>query len=188
MKVRVNLATKPLETHRRFFLGAWIVGLLAGLLFLALGAHVFQVLKANREYRIEAAQVERKMADLQRERKELEQFFNRPENAKLHDRAVYVNGLIDARSFNWTQMFMEMEKLLPGGVHLISVDPKLTGGRVELKMVVGATNEEAKLKFLHALETSKELTHVELLSERAPAANESGDISVMELTAWYSRA
>ena len=187
MRVRLNLATKPLETHRRFFLGTWIAGLGASLLFLALGAHVFRVLKANREYRIQAAQVERKMADLQRERKELEQFFNRPENAKLHDRAVYVNGLIDARSFNWTQMFMDVEKTLPGGVHLVSVDPKLTGDHVELKMVVGATNEEAKLKFLHALETSKELTHVELSSERAPSGNESGDISVMELTAWYSR-
>jgi len=180
MRVRLNLATNPLETHRRFYLGASVVGLVAGALFIVLGVHF-------RQSRVEAAQVERQIGDLQRERRELEQFFKRPENDKLHDRAMYVNTLIDDRSFDWTQMFMDLERLMPAGARIVSLDPKLAGDHVELKMVIAATSEEAKLKFLQTLETSKELSHVELRSDHAPSSNESADKSVMEFLAWYSR-
>jgi len=187
MRVRLNLATNPLETHRRFYLGASMVGLVAGALFIVLGVHFLQLLQANRQSRVEAAQVERQIGDLQRERRELEQFFKRPENDKLHDRAMYVNSLIDDRSFDWTQMFMDLERLMPAGARIVSLDPKLAGDHVELKMVIAATSEEAKLKLLQALETSKELSHVELRSDHGPSSNESADKSVMEFLAWYSR-
>jgi len=45
MRVRLNLATKAQETHRRFMVGAGLVGLIAGILFLALGWHVYAVRK-----------------------------------------------------------------------------------------------------------------------------------------------
>src|SRR6266705_889911 len=157
MRVRLNLATIPLETHRRFYLGASMVGLVAGALFIVLGVHFLQLLQANRQSRVEAAQVERQIGDLQRERRELEQFFK------------------------------DLERLMPAGARLVSLDPKLAGDHVELKMVIAATSEEAKLKFLQALETSKELSHVELRSDHGPSSNESADKSVMEFLAWYSR-
>jgi len=46
MKVRLNLATKPLETHRRF-LWCWLTAVVAGLLFLALGWHVHSRAKST---------------------------------------------------------------------------------------------------------------------------------------------
>lgn len=187
MRVRLNLATKPLESHRRFLFGAGMLGSVAGLLFLILGAHVYQVRKAERGYRAKLAQIDQEMTRLQAERKELEQFFKRSENAKLHERAAYLNTLIDARSFNWTQMFMDLERLLPGGVHVLSIVPKLEGDHAEVKLVVGATSDEAKLKFLRALETSNKLTHVQVQAERVPSSTESSDRTVLELTAWYSR-
>src|SRR5437899_8280657 len=127
MRVRLNLATNPLETHRRFYLGASVVGLVAGALFIVLGVHFFQLLKANRQSRVEAAQVERQIGDLQRERRELEQFFKRPENDKLHDRAMYVNSLIDDRSFDWTQMFWDLRGWLPAGPRLAGLYLNLPG-------------------------------------------------------------
>lgn len=188
MRVRLNLATKPLESHRRFLLGSGVLGILAGIVFLVLGAHAYQARKAEQEYRAKLAQIEREMVSLQAERKDLELFFKRPENAKLHDRAAFLNTIIDARGFNWTQMFVDLEHLLPGGVHVVSIVPKLVGDHVEVKLVVGATSDDAKLKFLRALENSKELTHVKVEAERVPSGNESSDQAVMELTAWYSRA
>ena len=187
MRLRLNLATKPLVTHRRFLLGAGVLGGLAGLLFLVLGVHVYQVRKADREFRARIAQVNWDTANLRGERAKLEEFFSQVENAKLNDRATYLNSLIDARSFNWTQMFMDLERVLPGGVHVVSIVPKLSGDHVEVKLTVGATSDEAKLKFLRAVETSKELTHVELLSEHTPTGNESGDQALLELNVWYSR-
>ncbi|MBZ5700557.1 MAG: hypothetical protein LAN84_01775 [Acidobacteriia bacterium] len=187
MKVRLNLATKPLETHRRFLAGAGFLGAVAGIAFLLLGGHVYQERRAEQALRAKTAEIERQIEVLRRERQELEEFFNRPENAQLHDRAVYLNTLLDARSFNWTQMFMDLEQLLPGGVRVVSIAPKLENNRVEVRLVVGAASDEAKLKFLRALEGSKLFSNVQLLSEHAPPGSEGGDQSVLELTATYTR-
>ena len=187
MKIRVNLATRALETHRRFLAASGLVATLAGLALLILSWQVYGRRKADQEFRKQMDQVQRRMADLQRQRQELEQFFSRPENKNLHDRSVYLNSLIDQRSFNWTQMFMDLERLLPGGVRVVSISPKLEKGRVSVKLLIGATSDDSKLKFLKALESSKEFGGIAVLGERTPNRGESGDVALVELTAWYLR-
>jgi type IV pilus assembly protein PilN len=129
------------------------------------------------------------MAQLESKRKDLEIYFGQKEIASLHDRAAFLNSIIDARSFNWTQMFMDLERILPGGVRVISIEPKQAGGRVEVKLTVGATSDDAKLKFLHALEESKQFKGIELQHEGPPnqANNQSGDQKIIQLTTVYSR-
>jgi hypothetical protein len=58
---------------------------------------------------------------------------------------------------------------------------------VLVKLTVGASSDEAKLKFLRALEGSKEFNDIQLLSEHVPSGIEAGDQTVLELTAWYTR-
>ncbi len=65
-------------------------------------------------------------------------------------------------------MFMDLERILPGGVRVISIEPKQVQGRVQVKLSVGTSSDEAKLKFLRALEDSKEFTDIELQNEHAP--------------------
>ena len=43
MRVRLNLATKAQETHRRFMVVAGLVGVVAGIVFLAMGWHVYSI-------------------------------------------------------------------------------------------------------------------------------------------------
>ncbi len=185
MQTRLNLATRPLETHRRFLAATGLLGGVAGLAFLVLGWNVLEVRRTNGETRTKLAEVMRQRNQLRAEREELVRFFRQPENASLHDRAEYLNSLIDARSFDWTQMFMDLEKVLPGGVRVIRIAPHLEGGRVIVKLQVGAAGDEAKLRFLHALEISREFSGVQLLSERAAGGSESGDQTVVELTVFY---
>lgn len=176
-----------METHRRFLAATGLLGGVAGLAFLILGWQALGVRRTNEETRTRLAEVMRQRDQLRAEREELIRFFRQPENASLHDRAEYLNSLIDARSFDWTQMFMDLEKVLPGGVRVIKIAPHLEGGRVNVKLVVGAAGDEDKLRFLHALEVSREFTGVQLLSERAPGASESGDHRVFELTVFYQK-
>ena len=154
MKVRLNLSTKPLQTHRRFLAGAGIVGAIAGLFFIGIGLHVYAVRRGDEIFRERVTKVRSEMVGLEQQRRDLEQFFNRPENAKLHDRSAFLNTLIDEQSLNWTQMFMDLEKILPAGVRVVSIQPRHEKGVVEIKLTVGAANDEAKLNFLHALEQS----------------------------------
>ena len=51
MNVRLNLATKPLESHRRFLAGAGVLAVLGGIVFLLLGWHVYSNLRAQEAVR-----------------------------------------------------------------------------------------------------------------------------------------
>jgi type IV pilus assembly protein PilN len=188
MRVRLNLATKPLETHRRFIAGSGLLGVVAAIVFLTLGWHVYLARKANAEMRAKSAKILEQVAELEQQRASLEQFFNLDVNRNLHDRAAYINSLIDARSFNWTLMFMDLEKVLPAGVRVVSIEPKQDKGRIEVKFIIGATSDEAKLKFLKALEDSKTFTHIELVATHRPTAGTSADQIVVELNAEYLRS
>ncbi len=190
MKVRLNLATKVLDTHRRFLAGAGLTVILAGLAFLGLGWHVYSVRKIDAELRARTERTRQQMAKLEAQRKDLERYFNQKEIASLHDRAAFINTILDARSFNWTRMFMDLERILPGGVRVISIEPKQVAGHVELKLTVGATNDEAELKFEHALEQSEEFTEVQIQNVHSPTSigNQSDDQKVVQLTTVYSRS
>jgi hypothetical protein len=187
MRVRLNLATKPLETHRKFIAGSTVVGVVAAIVFLSLGWHVYLARKANAEMRAKSEKILQQVAELERQRTALERFFALDENAKLHDRAAFINSLIDARSFNWTLMFMDLEKVLPAGVRVINIEPKQEKGRIEVKLTIGATSDDAKLRLIKALEDSKTFTHIELISSQHPISGTGADQIVVELKAEYLR-
>src|SRR5713101_1988217 len=136
MRVRLNLATKPLETHRRFLVFSGAAGVAAGIVFLLLGWHVYSVRKAEAALRTQTEKNQKEIDALVAERNSLDQFFSLQENARLHDRAAYLNTIIDSRSFNWTRMFMDLEKVLPGGVRVFSIEPKQSGAQVSVKLTV----------------------------------------------------
>ena len=189
MKVRLNLATKALETHRRFLAGAGLTAFVAGLIFLGMGWHVYSVRKINAEFRMRTEKTRQEMARLEAQRKELERYFAQKDVASLQDRAAYLNSIIDASSFDWTKMFMDLERILPAGVRVISIEPKQFRGHVEVKMGVGATSDEAWLKFERALEESRQFREVQVQNVHVPGqtGNLTGDLKVVQLTAVYSR-
>ena len=190
MRVRLNLATKALETHRRFMAGSSLVAAVAGIVFVWLGWHVYTIRKGNAELRERTTEISQKMERLEMQRAELEQYFAQKDIASLHERASFLNSIIDARSFNWTRMFMDLEHVLPGGVHVVSIEPKQIDGRVQLKLTVGASSDDAEIKFLHALEDSNEFSEVRVVSDHRPSSSStpSVDVKVVELTTVYSRS
>jgi Tfp pilus assembly protein PilN len=188
MIVRFNLATEPLETHRKFWVLFWALGTVTALLFMSLTYHIYHVRKMDAAYRSQGAKLDREIERLSGQRRELDAFFSLRENAELHDRAAFVNSIIDARSFNWTRMFVDLEKVLPGGVRVLNIEPSQVNGQAALKLTVGAVSEEAKMEFLEALERSAAFSHLQLTAVRAPNQEGTGDKVVLELTVIYSRA
>ena len=191
MNVRLNLATNPLQTHRKFLAVSGIVGALAGIVFQLLAAHVYSVRKSNEALRVRADRVRQEGAGLMRQRDELENFFKEEQNARLNERSTFLNSLIDEQSLNWTQMFMDLEKILPTGVRLVSIEPAHEKGQVLVKLQVGAISDEAKLKFVRALESSPAFTEVNEIKETTaePQAG-TGDLDrvQIQLTVVYVRS
>ncbi len=185
MKIRLNLATSPLENNRQFVLAAVLIGVLGLVLLAWLGRETYRDWRESRDLRAERAELESKLSALQQRRRELEQFFQRPETRRVTEKASYLNSLIERRSFSWTQLFMDLERLLPAGVRVISIAPQLVEGRVEVKLVIGATSDEAKLKFLQTLDASGEFARYHLRSETRPTQARGTDQVQVELVAWY---
>jgi Tfp pilus assembly protein PilN len=186
MRVRLNLATAPARTQRRFVVGTGVLGALAFVALLSLSWHTYEAWQRDRAHREKMALVQTQLAQLQNQRRALEDFFALPETRQVRDRAEFLNGLIAQRSFPWTKIFMDLEHILPEGVHVISISPRMIAGRVEVKIVVGALSDETKLKFLRALEDAKEFSRIQLMSEIHPAAQAGDQDRVrLELVAWY---
>jgi len=185
MYVRLNLATNPLLSHRRFLAGSALLGVLGFLLFLGLGWRAYALRKAEENLRARESKIEKETATVERQRDDLQRYFAEQEAAGFQDHAKFVVGVLQARSINWTQMFMDLERILPPGVRVVRIEPKLDKGIVTVRFVVGATSEGAKLKLLKSFENSTAFSHVALQSERA-ATQPGADPLTIEFVAEYS--
>jgi Tfp pilus assembly protein PilN len=187
MNIGLNLATKPLVSHRRFLVGSALLGLFGSVLFVYLSWHFYTLRKADEDFRARVGKLQTEMEREQQQRVELERFFGRQENRNLQARAKFVGNVIEARSFNWTKMFMDLERTLPPGVHVLKIEPTLDNGSVAVKFVVAGSSEESKVKTLQAFEDSKSFTQVELTGEAIPKEGEkTTDVFLVQFSAIYT--
>jgi type IV pilus assembly protein PilN len=186
MKVRLNLSTSPLESNRRFALVASVIGTIAVVALLVLSYRTYSVWQSDKVLRARQDALEIQIARLEQQRQGLSEFFENPATVQRRQRAAYLNSLIQQRAFPWIKIFMDLERILPEGVRVVSIEPKLSADTVQLTFLVGAMSDESKLKFLKALESSPEFSHIELLSESRPARTDQLDRVVLSLQAQYS--
>jgi Tfp pilus assembly protein PilN len=185
MKIRLNLATAPSPNQRRFLVGTGLLGTLGVVGLVLLSWQTYTGWHRDRDHRARMAQLNAQMAQLAVERRALEEFFVQSGTLQVRDRAAFLNALIEQRSFPWTKIFMDLEHLLPEGVHVVSIAPRMVGERVEVKLVVGAASDESKLQFLRALEGAREFSRIQLLSEVHPTGAADVDKVRLELITWY---
>ena len=187
MYLRLNLATKPLVSHRPFLAGAAIAALVGAILFAILGWRYYTLRQADADLRARTQQVQSEMARLEAQRAQLDRYFAQPESVGLQDQVKFTAAVMEGSSFNWTRLFMDLEHTLPPGVRVLRIEPRLDRGGAEIKFVIGAANEEAKLKLLKALEDSKSFSGLKLTDEHAGTASQPGaDPLTVEFTALYS--
>ena len=96
MYVRLNLATNPLLSHRRFLAGSAALGVLGVLLFLGLGWRAYNLRKAEEDLRGRSNKIQKDMAMVEGERKQLEHYFAQQEAAGFQDHAKFVVGVLQA--------------------------------------------------------------------------------------------
>ena len=185
MRIGLNLGTNPLENHRRFLVTAGAIALVGVVLLVVLGAHNYREWRVNRELREEVSTLQTEIRNLRAERTELERHFADPATALLLDRASFLNGLIVQRGFQWTQIFMDLERLLPTGVRVVNIAPRMEDGRVELKLVVGAVSDDDKNKFLQRLNESEAFRGYRVLNESRPKNPGELDRVMLELVTHY---
>jgi len=131
MKINVNLASRPYQDEGQFY-RQW--GTALGLVILFTGLMLLLSVQHYRNSRVEwasARQAQAKLAELQREQAQAQQILARPENRGTRDRSQFLNSAILRKSFSWTRLMEDMERVMPAGVRVTSIAVR---GRSEVMM------------------------------------------------------
>jgi type IV pilus assembly protein PilN len=166
MRLDINLATRPYEDAREFWsrwgLGVGLLGLLT--LFL-LGLTVNDWIKAGRD-RHDIAQLQAQIAERDNERAKAQAFLDLTVNRSTRDQSQFLNGLIQRKSFSWTRVFEDLERVVPPNLHVVSLRPELNEqNQVELSMKVACENRSAAVELVHRMEGSKHFQGAQLVQE-----------------------
>jgi hypothetical protein len=166
MKLRLNLSTAPQENRRPFVAGAVAVGVIAVIALVVLSQAAYDSWRSNRTVHSQIAALQDQITRSAAAQAALAAYFQTPNAQKVLDRAGFLNSLIGARSFPWTDIFTALEGTLPAGVRVVKIEPKLVNGRAELSLTIAAVNDEQGIKFLEAMEKSKVFSDVQVESQK----------------------
>lgn len=186
MKLRLNLSTSPRENHRPFLAATAAIGVVAFFALAILSRAALRSWRSNREMRTEVARLEREIRQQRQSQQALENYFRSPQAQQTLERSAFLNSLIDQRAFPWTKVFMDLERILPPGVRVVSIAPKLENGRALIELTVGAATDEGKIKFLDALEKSSVFSGIQVKDVKQEERAGGSDKIVLDLRAWYA--
>ena len=176
MRIDINLATQPYEDSRRFWT-YWGTGLgLLGLTtILLLFIAVSRFINASHE-RKEIAEMEAIIAKFDAEKATAEAVLNQPQNRVTRDRSRFLNALFTRKSFSWTRLFEDLERVMPAHLHVVSINPDLSKeNNIELKLVVGGDNSDQARDLVRKMEGSRRFKQTEILSEKTNDKNEGNE-------------
>src|ERR1700682_659678 len=188
MRLNINLASQKYEDARAFY-ARW--GTALGLLLvitivlaaLAWSSHSRSVQASQR-----IAELQKKIADLDREKTAAEATLNLPENHDVREESRFWNERILQRSFSWTQLFTDLERVMPNRAYVMSVSPApALDKRIRLKIVVAAETHDNANDLVKRMEQSTRFRATGIVAESSQSASKGGPAVVQfEIEALYT--
>ncbi|MGD0990034.1 MAG: hypothetical protein ABR874_19650 [Candidatus Sulfotelmatobacter sp.] len=172
MRLNINLASQPYEDARQFWM-RWGTGLaIASILSLALIVTTVSGWFVARRDHTDIAKLKGEIAQRDRARQLAEDFLNRPENRSTRDQSQFLNELIERKSFSWTRVLEDLEKVMPARVHLVSIHPELDDeNQLLLKLSVAGDSRDRALELARRMEDSRRFTTTRVISETYKTEN-----------------
>ncbi len=149
---RPNLAGRPFENSRP----VWIAGTLMAIVAVALSAiNISEALGARDSERIQGE----KLQSLTRTRTELVKSIESTNRElarvpwkKLQAETTSLQIVVARRSLSWSQLLVDLERILPWDVRLQSIDPNvMETGEIRINLRGVAATREAWLNFIRVL-------------------------------------
>jgi len=186
MRIDINLATRPYEDSRQFWT-YWGTGL--ALLALATALLIFMAatgyVRAAHD-RQELGKLQSQIAAYDREKGEAEAVLNQPQNRDLRDQSQFLNQLFERKSFSWTRVFEDLEKVMPAHLHVISIHPASADNNVQIKLVVGGDSQVEALDLVRKMENSKHFKQTRINRELQQEQSPTSDRVQFEIEAAYT--
>jgi type IV pilus assembly protein PilN len=174
MKISVNLATRPFIELRPLFAKLRLAAIALAILAVAL---TFALRSLNAKARAAEAQMnalKAKTQDFQQERQRNEARMRQPQNMAVLERSQFLNTLFTRKSFSWTAVMMDLERVLPAGVQVTSIEPAtLKTGEVSIRLRVSGDRDRA-VELVRNLERSQRFVAPRLAGEQTQAQETGG--------------
>ncbi len=183
MRIELNLASRGVKNQRRFYV---LAGTAVAVLLVAAVIQAGWWFRDWYSGRGLAQRIEALRADVSRseaERRRLEQQLQQPQSRDVMARAYFLNSLILQKSVSWTQIFMDLEKLVPDRVQVVSITPAvLDNNLIRLDMNVSGESLEKILEFMRRIETSEKFGTPIPRTETPPQGRaETGTLVTLEV-------
>jgi Tfp pilus assembly protein PilN len=213
LHIALNLATNPFQNRRRFYVLAGTGGTILAAITILLVAVFIRNYRSERGLSRQISSLRQEQAKLEAEQKRMEELLRRPDVVDLMDRSEFLNSLIHQKAVSWTQIFMDLEKLMPERVQVVSLRPVVRGagkeggkesgrdGRValalpppkgplemDLQMTVAAENTTGLLELLRRLEKSGNFRDLVLSRENPPQTGSGSDnLFQLQMSVFYAQ-
>lgn len=173
VRIPINLASEPFKRNRAMLVATV---LLAIILAVALAVQLSLLINERnqaQETREAAAKAQLVLAGQRQEQARLDAILREDRNSAVIDRNLFLNALISRKAVSWTQLFADLEKVMPGTVRLVSVRPQITPqNQVVLDMTVGSMTSEPVIDMMMRLEGSPLFGATTISSWLPPSQNE----------------
>src|SRR5712671_486747 len=190
MRLNINLASQKFEDVRRFYVRWSIaIGFAALLLVLLIGLTWINFAGSSKSsQRIKELQAE--IADLQKQRAAAEAISNLPENHEITTEKNYWNQQINRRQLSWTQLFNDLQRIMPARAFLSSVHPEITlDNRLKLTLVVMGDTHENGLELQKKMEKSERFRSPQITAETMQKqAKTEAQLYKFDIVTYYSPA
>jgi len=175
MRLKINLASQPHEVaqayQRRM---TTIIAALGAIAVLLVGYIVYQR-HNSRAIIQQVAKVQGEMHSLQNEETQARLTLNKPANKVIADQSDFLNQLFARKSLSWTSIFAEMEKIVPAGLHVVSMKQEYTKTNdLVLHVVVATDSRDRAVEMVRHMEGSSHLRQAQIVAETVSTTN-SGD-------------
>ncbi len=175
MRLNINLASQKYEDARAFY-ARW--GTALGLLLLitiVLAALAWSSHSRSVQANQRIAELQKKITDLEREKTASEATLNLPENHDVREQSRFWNERILQRSFSWTQLFTDLERVMPNRAYVMSVSPVPTPEKgIKLKIVVAGETRDNANDLVKRMEQSARFRKTRIVAESSQAASKGG--------------
>lgn len=166
MRLNINLATRPYEDLGRF-LSRW------GTLTLLLAIATFGLTYYSVHTWRASSDVNRQIARMQVETNKLDQdraaaiaTLNRPENKIIAEQSKFLNDAIQRKSLSWTRIFMDLERIMPNQLQVLSITPEFNRqNQLVIHLRVGGESREKAIDLVRRMEESPTFRDSQLHSE-----------------------
>lgn len=167
MRIAINLASRPFVELRPLFARLRLTMAALGVLALALGIGLHFLSRTTAEEGARMDSLVSQTQTYQDQRAQNEARMRQPQNLGVLERAQFLNALFANKSFSWTAVMMDLERVLPAGVQVTSIDPVISKqGEVMIRLRVSGDRDRA-VQLIRNLEHSQRFVGPRLAGESA---------------------